>query len=197
MEKIVTMLQQTPCKTLVIFSIIYLKASTTRMFMFVSPLLYLYDLNFDDKYLGSTNKLNVVHPQKYLQITMLHTCNESDTMCSVASWSLLWRGDHKMLLRIVMMVYVLSYWISCKWYIIAQMITDLIYFVTLKLLLNFRLFMSHLIIKKWLWTPSHMPEYILLHFSEHIFFSTKCNHNLNQNNKTSVSNFIQKSSGVK
>ena len=117
----------------------------------------------------------------------------SRTPC-VASWSLLWRGDHKMLLRIVMMVYVLSYWISCKWYIIAQMITDLIYFVTLKLLLNFRLLMSHLIIKKWLWTPSHMPEYILLHCSEHIFFSTKCNLNLNQNNKTSVSNFIQKSS---
>ena len=72
-------------------------------------------------------------------------------------------------LRIVMMVYVLSYWISCIWYIIAQMITDLFYFVTLKLLLNFRLFMSHFIIQKWLWTPSHMPEYILLHFSEDIF----------------------------
>ena len=43
-------------------------------------------------------------------------------------------------------------------------------------------------------TVTYMPEYILLHCSEHIFFSTKCNLNLNQNNKTSVSNFIQKSS---
>ena len=93
-EKFLTMLQQTPCKTLVIFSIIYLKASTTRMFMFVSPLLYLYDLNFDDRYLGSTNKLNVVHPQKYLQITMLHTCNESDTMCSIVITSLKSRSQN-------------------------------------------------------------------------------------------------------
>ena len=88
------MLQQTPWKTLVIFSIIYLKASTTRMFMFVSPLLYLYHLNFDDSYLGSTNKVNVVHPQKYLQITMLHTCNESDTMCSIVIPSLKRRSQN-------------------------------------------------------------------------------------------------------
>ena len=135
--------------------------------MFVSPLQYLYYLNFDDRFLGSTNKLNVVHPQKYLQISMLHTCNEVDTMCSVVITSLQRRSQNAV--SFVMMVYVLSYWNSCKWYIIAQMITDLFYFVTLKLLLNIRLFMSHLIIQKWLWTPSHMPEYILLHFSEQKF----------------------------
>ena len=56
--------------------------------------IYLYDLNFDDSYLGSTNKLNVVHPQKYLQITMLHTCNESDTMCSIVIPSLKRRSQN-------------------------------------------------------------------------------------------------------
>ena len=35
-----------------------------------------------------------MHPQKYLQITMLHTFNEQDTMCSIVMASLKSRSQN-------------------------------------------------------------------------------------------------------
>ena len=54
MEKFVTMLQWTPCKTLVNFlSFIWKHRPEGCLCLF--PLFYLYYLNFDDRFLGSTN----------------------------------------------------------------------------------------------------------------------------------------------